>query len=104
MWPRRSRTPCRNALSDREQPANHRTGSSGASPILFPGRWVYPDSPAIPAARQTGGSMSLRRCLPGLLLVAGLAWAQKAADVSGPINISPPPVADDKTVMIDYDI
>ena len=39
------------------------------------------------------------------LLLAALAVAQpKPADVSGPINVSPKPVASDKGVKLDYDI
>ena len=48
--------------------------------------------------------MSPRRCLLVLLLAGAVAWAQKAIDVSGPINLNPPLFSSDKTVKLDYDI
>src|SRR3954449_13516940 len=38
------------------------------------------------------------------LLGLSLATAQPPADISGPINISPKPVASDASVKLDYDI
>src|SRR4051812_32384998 len=38
------------------------------------------------------------------LALVSLATAQPPADVSGPINVSPRPVASDPSVKLDYDI
>src|SRR5947209_19720487 len=50
--------------------------------------------------------MRLRPALLTLiaLFAISLAWAQQPADVSGPINVGPRPVASDQTVKLDYDI
>jgi hypothetical protein len=49
--------------------------------------------------------MRLRFFLASLpLLFVPLAWAQPQPDGSGPINVSPKPVASDASVKLDYDI
>src|SRR5438046_1918615 len=61
------------------------------------------------ASRLNGTWVSRMRLRPALLTLpalfaVSLAWAQQPADVSGPINVGPRPVASDQTVKLDYDI
>src|SRR5207249_4988844 len=46
----------------------------------------------------------LRLCLFVSLFAAAFTWAQKANEVPGPINLSPPHFSTDKFVKLDYDI